>query len=324
MSARDKVGAPGRDPPRRLNVLLVGAEGAAVQVLQGLVERGHPPVAVLAEIARGTGVSLAQRAEAIGLPVLEARDHVVDPGFAAWIAEREVDVLLNVHSLSIVHDDVTRAPAIGSFNLHPGPLPAYAGMNVVTWAIVRGETSHGVTLHWMDAGVDTGAVAYAVRFPVAADDTGLSVFTRCVREGVPLVFRLLDAAAEDPASIPRVRQEGERTVYLRRQVPNEGRVDWDRPARAVHDLVRGCDFGPFPSPCGHPATRAAAGVVGVLGSVRTGTACTAPPGTVGEPADDAATVATADEWLGVRAVILDGRRAAAAGVLRPGERLADP
>jgi UDP-4-amino-4-deoxy-L-arabinose formyltransferase/UDP-glucuronic acid dehydrogenase (UDP-4-keto-hexauronic acid decarboxylating) len=311
-------------PGTPLRVLLVGAEGAAVQVLEGLAGMDHEIVAVAAEVARGTGAALGRRADAMGLPVLEARDRVTDPAFADWIREREVDVLLNVHSLSIVHDEVTRAPRIGSFNLHPGPLPAYAGMNVVTWAIARGETSHGVTLHWMDARVDTGAVAYAATFPVGPDDTALTVFTRCIREGVGLVFRLLDDAARDPAAIPRVPQVGERTLYLRRQVPEDGRVRWDRPARAVHDLVRACDFGPFPSPCGHPVTRAAAGTVGVLGSVRTGVSSDVPPGTVGEPGDGVAMVATADEWLGIRGVVVDGGRRAATEVLRPGERLVEP
>lgn len=306
--------------PTPLKVLLVGAESAAVQVLQDLARSGHTVVAVLAE-EEPSGSGLERLARRLGLPVLEAR-RVREPAFASWMAARDVDLLLNVHSLSIVHDEVTRAPRIGSFNLHPGPLPAYAGLNVVTWAIARGEPTHGVTLHWMNAGIDTGAIAYSETFPIAEEDTGLSVFTKCVRQGVPLIGRLLEAAARDPGSIPAERQVGERTVYLRKDVPQGGRIDWDRPAREVHALLRACDFGPFPSPCGHPVARLGAREIGVVGASLTHQACSTAPGTVGPLRDGDATVATSDEWLALRRLLVDGRPAAARDLLPPGERLA--
>jgi methionyl-tRNA formyltransferase len=301
-----------------LNVLLVGAESAAIQVLRGLATTEHRIVAVLADEAPATaGAGLGEVATGLGLPIL-ATQRVRDPGFALWLAEHRVDLLLNVHSLSIAHADVVRAPRIGSFNLHPGPLPSYAGMNVVSWAIYRGERTHGVTLHWMDAEVDTGATAYRAAFDITDDDTGLSVFTKCVRLGVPLVFQLLDAAARDPASVPAEPQRGERTLYRRRDVPQEGRIDWTRPARRIHDFVRACDFGPFPSPWGHPAARLGGREVGLARTIRTGRACPEPPGTIGAPADDAAMVATGDEWLAVRSVVVEGRPVAAREVLAPG------
>jgi methionyl-tRNA formyltransferase len=243
---------------------------------------------------------------------------VRDPNFAAWIEEHRVDLLLNVHALSIAHADAVRAPRIGSFNLHPGPLPAYAGLNVVSWAIYRGEREHGVTLHWMDPEIDTGPIAYRATFDITDEDTGLSVFTKCVRLGVPLVFSLLDAAARDPASVPTEPQRGERTLYRRRDVPQEGRVDWTRPARQIHDFVRACDFGPFSSPWGHPATRLDGRELGLVRTLRTGRSAPAPAGTIGEPRDGAAMVATGDEWLAVRSVAVDDRPVAAADVLTPG------
>jgi methionyl-tRNA formyltransferase len=305
-----------------LNVLLVGAESAAIQVLRGLAERAHRVVAVLAdESPAGGGTGLAEVADGLGLPVMEAR-RVKDPEFAGWIVDQDVDLLLNVHSLSIVHADVVRAPRIGAFNLHPGPLPAYAGLNVVNWAIYNGERTHGVTLHWMDAGLDTGGIAYRAEFPIEEADTGLSVFTKCVRHGVPLVFELLEVAARAPAAIPAERQVGERTLYRRRDIPQEGRLDWTLPARRVHDFVRACDFGPFASPWGQPLTRLEGRDVGVAGSALTGDRCAEPAGTVGEPRGRSATVATSDEWLAVRAIVADGRTTPAADALRPGARLA--
>jgi methionyl-tRNA formyltransferase len=296
---------PGSGEP--LNVLLVGAESAAIQVLNGLARSGHQVVGVLADeptVSIGEGLSGA--AERLGIQTIEAAN-VKDPSFGRWIAEREIDLLLNVHSLSIAADEVVSAPRIGSFNLHPGPLPAYAGMNVFCWAVYNGEPRHAVTLHWMDAGLDTGRIAYEEWFPITDRDTGLSVFSKCVRAGVPLVFRLLEQAATDPSGIPRRRQVGERRLYLRRDVPHDGPIDWNQPARRLRDLVRACDFGPFPSPWERPVAPLGGVTATITAAALTGERCTAAPGTVGGADEDGVRVATADEWLTVRGTAEDGR-----------------
>lgn len=307
-----------------LNVLLVGAESAAIQVLNGLAGRGHRVVGVLAdEPTVSVGKGLAGAAAGLGIQTIEA-SNVKDPAFGDWIAEREVDLLLNVHSLSIAVDEVVSAPRIGSFNLHPGPLPAYAGMNVFCWAIYNGETSHAVTLHWMDAGLDTGLIAYEETFPITDRDTGLSVFTKCVRAGVPLVFRLLEQAAADPAGIPRRPQIGERRLFLRKDVPHDGRIDWNRPAHSVRDLLRACDFWPFPSPWGTPVAVLGDVTMTIAAATLTGERCAAPPGTVGPADDDAVRVATADEWLSVRGTTADGRPVPPIDALDSGRPVAAP
>ena len=95
----------------------------------------------------------------------------------------EVDIILNIHSLFIINKEVVNAPRIGCFNMHPGPLPRYAGLNAVSWAIYRGETSHGVTIHKMEPGIDTGPIVYQELFDIDDADTGLTLSARCIRSG---------------------------------------------------------------------------------------------------------------------------------------------
>jgi methionyl-tRNA formyltransferase len=230
-----------------------------------------------------------------------------------------VDLLLNVHSLYLIAGEVVAAPRIGSFNLHPGPLPEYAGLNTPSWAIYNGEPRHGVTVHWMEPGVDTGAIAYEASFELTDSDTGLSVSARCVREGVPLIERLLETAAEDPAAIPKDEQDlSRRHYYKRAEVPDAGRVVWSRPAQRIVDFVRASDYFPFASPWGSPATSLEGEELAVLKASRTGEPTQAPPGTVGEARERGIPVAAADEWVLVERVLQGGRAQPAAEVLRPG------
>jgi UDP-4-amino-4-deoxy-L-arabinose formyltransferase/UDP-glucuronic acid dehydrogenase (UDP-4-keto-hexauronic acid decarboxylating) len=272
---------------------------------------------------RGGGATVASVARTLDVPVLPS-ETVRDPGLAGFIVDEQVDLLLNVHSLFVVNPEVVRAPRIGSFNLHPGPLPEYAGLNSPSWAIYRGERSHAVTVHWMDPEIDAGPVAYEARFDITEDDTGLSVSAKCVRHGLPLVDQLLDAAAADSAAIPRLPQDISRRQYFRRgEIPDDGKIVWSRSARHLVDLVRACDYFPFPSPWREPLARLGERELAVLKASRTDEPTEALPGTAREAAGDAVAVATGDEWILVHRVRLNGRPVPAAEVLDPGDRLAD-
>jgi methionyl-tRNA formyltransferase len=302
-----------------MKVLLVAEEAAGIQVLRRVADSSHELVAVMtAPPTRGGGATVASVADGLGVTVLPS-ERVREPGLGDWIREREVDLLLNVHSLFVAHEEVVRAPLIGSFNLHPGPLPEYAGLNAPSWAIYQGEPRHAVTVHWMEPGIDTGAVAYESSFDLGDAETGLSLSLRCVREGLPLIEQLLEDADRD--QIPAYPQDLSRRQYYGRQPPQGGRIEWARPARDVVAFVRACDYFPFPSPWGHPAAQLEGRALAVLKAATTGEATAEPPGTVGEASATGILVAAADEWIDLQRVSVDGEVADAADVLSPGRRL---
>jgi methionyl-tRNA formyltransferase len=299
-----------------VNLLLVAEESAGIQVLRMLAESGLPVVAVLtAPQTRGGGATVEGVARGLGLNVIPSR-RVRDAELGRWIREQEVDLLVNVHSLFVAHAEVVSAPRIGSFNLHPGPLPEYAGLNAPSWAIYHGERRHAVTIHWMDPEIDTGRIAYEQAFEITEADTGLTVSTKCVRLGLPLVSQLLEDAARNGASIPAIEQDLRRRRYYGREVPQEGRIVWSRPARQVVDFVRACDYRPFPSPWGEPAARLDGREVAILKASRTGEPAADAPGTIGRISDRDAMVAAADEWVRVHRIRVDG------SVVDAGEALA--
>ncbi|MGH2921564.1 MAG: methionyl-tRNA formyltransferase [Gaiellaceae bacterium] len=306
-----------------MNILLVAEESAGIQVLRMVAGSGHRLTAVLTEPpTRGGGATVASVAEKLDVPILPSTS-VRDPGFGTWMQAEGIDLLLNVHSLYLIHRDLVAAPRIGSFNLHPGPLPEYAGLNAPSWAIYRGERRHAVTVHWMEAGIDTGAIAYEASFEIGDDDTGLSVSARCVREGLPLFERLLEAAERGRDAIPATPQDLARRRYFGADVPNGGRIVWSRPAREVVDFVRACDYFPFPSPRGQPRAGLDGRTVAVTKASQTGEKTGADPGIVGSPAEDGARVAAEDEWIVVHRLHMEGKAVPAATMLEPGMLLED-
>ena len=305
-----------------MNILLIGEESAGIQMLHEIERSGHRVIAVMASPGRvaASGASLWDAAAKLGLPTWPAQ-LVKDPLLAERMRAEEVDLLLNVHSLYVIPGTVLGAPRIGAFNLHPGPLPRYAGLNAVSWAIYQGERSHGVTVHWMAPEIDAGPIAYQSLFPIDENDTALSLAARCVREGLPLMMRLLDVAAKHPAEIPAVPQDIEKREYFHAGVPEGGRLSWQWPAQKIVDFVRACDYFPFRSPWGHPRTSMGTQELAVVKARRTRLAADSPPGTVGESTGEGVKVASSDEWLLVTKLKIGKESIHPAKVLKGGEKL---
>jgi UDP-4-amino-4-deoxy-L-arabinose formyltransferase/UDP-glucuronic acid dehydrogenase (UDP-4-keto-hexauronic acid decarboxylating) len=228
------------------------------------------------------------------LRVLDAR-LVSDPIFAARVASDRIDLILNVHSVRNPDPGVLAAPRIGSFNMHPGPLPTYAGFNAPSWAIAAGEEHYAVTVHWMVAEMDAGPIAYEARFEIGEHDTGLRVATRCVAEGIPLLARLIDDA--EAGEVPSRPQDPEGWSFTWYDVPYGGRLPWEARARRVVDLVRAADYAPYASPWGTFATVVGGDEVAIVRAALTGEGTDAPPGTIGPARGEAVAVSAGDEWV---------------------------
>ncbi len=303
-----------------LRIVLSAEESAGLRVLRAIHSSEQTIVAVLAERADTGRESVATAAVRLGLPVLPPR-LVEDPSFAETLSRERVDLLLNVHSLHLVAAQVLAAPAIGSFNLHPGPLPDYAGLDAPSWAVYNAEPSYGCTLHWMAAEVDAGPIAYSATFATDPLETAISLYLKCVRHGVPLVTELIGAAAAGGrAAIPALAQDRAKRRTFARLPPHGGWLPWELEAERLAALVRACDYGPFESPWGSARTSAGEVEVEVLRATVGPAHAGETPGTIGAHVDGGVLVAAADRWLLIEAVRVDGRMLEPAAVLRPGAR----
>ena len=304
-----------------MNIVLAGEESSGLQMLAQLARSPHRLVAVLAapckqRLALPSVWNFAQKNGFATWPANWLRD----PALADRFRTEQVDLFLNVHSLYIVHPAVLAAARIGAFNLHPGPLPRYAGLNAPSWAIYKGEKEHGVTVHKMDAGIDTGPIVYQAFFPITENDTALSVSMKASHKGIRLMLKLLKMAALGAEQIPMLLQDLSQRQYYGREVPHDGWLGWEREAVEIVNFVRACDYAPFRSPWGHLKVRLNGWQGEILKASRTGVLCPhVPPGTVGECEGTGVRVACLDEWISVRYLKIGEEYLKASQVLRSGD-----
>ncbi len=266
-----------------MDVALIGEGLVFAGVRERAAERGHRVVGVLAT-ARDERAVLERAA----IPVA-----ALDASPATFLAQVSCDVLLSVNNLHILDAATLARPRLAAINYHNGPLPAYAGLRATAWAIANGETSHGITWHRMEPGIDTGPVLVQRRFPLTEDETTATLNARCTREALASIDELFDRI-EQRTLDGRAQDVGRRSYYGRRDVaPNGGHVDWAWPAARIVQLVRACDWGHVPNDFGR-ATASVAGRPAFEVHAATRVEAHGEPGTVLSREPQAVTVACAD------------------------------
>jgi methionyl-tRNA formyltransferase len=194
----------------------------------------------------GRGMELAAppvkvRAASLGLPVVQPTK-LRTGEFGAWVRAQNADVALVVAYGRILPKDVLEGTRLGCVNVHASLLPKYRGAAPITWAVVHGESESGITLMLLDEGMDTGAMLAKYPTPIGADETAGQLSERlaqlgatAVREGLPKFAR---------GELPPEKQDDSKATLAPMLKKEDGRVDWSKAARAVHDHVRG--MSPWP------------------------------------------------------------------------------
>lgn len=204
--------------------------------------------AVVSQPDRPAGRGLSVRAPAVKQRALELGLDVWQPKkvrteeFAARLRNLHADVGVVVAYGRILPGTVLEAPRMGCVNVHASLLPRWRGAAPIQWSIVHGDEETGVTLMQMDEGMDTGPTLATARVPIGRDDDAASLSARLSTLGGHLLRRELPRYVAGELS-PTAQDDSRATMAppLRK---SDGWIDWNKPAKAVHDQIRG--MNPWP------------------------------------------------------------------------------
>lgn len=232
----------------RLRIIFMGTPDFAVPTLRAILEAGHEVVAVYSQPPRAAGRGMAlrkspvqQAAEETGLAVLtpERLKSAEEP---ARFGSLTPDVAVVVAYRLILPKPILDAPKYGALNLHASLLPRWRGAAPINRAIMAGDTETGVAVMRITEGLDAGPVCLEARAPIGADETAGELHDALATCGARLMVHAL-SALEGGGLDCRPQAEGGVT-YAEKIDPAETRIDWSRPAREVHNLIRG--LSPYP------------------------------------------------------------------------------
>jgi amino acid adenylation domain-containing protein len=157
------------------------------------------------------------------------------------------DYLFSVVNHTILSSDIINL--VGkAINYHDALLPSYAGLNASAWAIINGETQHGITWHEMSTEIDTGNILKQVKIDLEASETALTLNAKCYQAAIAAFTELTSELTTNQVN-PTPQNLQQRSYFGRHQKPQSfGIIDFEQPAAEIDHLVRGLDFGHYPNP----------------------------------------------------------------------------
>jgi methionyl-tRNA formyltransferase len=157
--------------------------------------------------------------------------------FTNRIGALRPDFVFSFYYRSMLKPALLAAGVRGALNIHGSLLPKYRGRAPINWAVINGERETGATLHYMVEKPDAGDIVDQQAVPILADDTAQEVFAKVTVAAEITLNRSLPRLIDGTA--PRIRQDLSLGSYFPGRKPEDGRIDWSRPAAVIHNLVRG-------------------------------------------------------------------------------------
>ena len=224
-----------------MRIILVGQGPFGDKVLATLIQQGEDIVGVFCPKDK-RGETMAATAENSGVAIFR-------PGKMKDAEVREAylglspDLVILAFVTDLIPETLLDIPSIGTICYHPSLLPRHRGASGINWAVIQGDTRTGLTILWVDKGIDTGPILLQKEVDILpADTTGSLYFNKLFEMGVDAIVESVVLIKNGKA--PKLPQDDSLATY---EPPCDDRVaavDWSKPASDVYNLVRGCDPQP--------------------------------------------------------------------------------
>jgi methionyl-tRNA formyltransferase len=231
-----------------MRILLLANNWGGWQVCRWLRERDENVVGLVVHPA-SDGKYRDQVLEAARMPdhLVRTADQLKQPVTIEFLRSLKPDIALSAFFAYIIKPEVLAIPPLGCVNLHPAYLPYNRGMHPNVWPLMDG-TPVGVTVHYVDKGVDTGDVIARRLIEVKSIDTGGTLHQRLTRELVQLFEDTWPSIRAGTNA--RIPQDGSvATFHLKKDMDPLDHIDLDKEykARDLINLLRGRTYPPFPA-----------------------------------------------------------------------------
>src|SRR5262249_37161443 len=231
-----------------MRIVFIGTGEIGGPTLEALPNSEHEVVGVVTQpdkpVGRGQRIEPAPIKKAAAkntIPIFQP-PRIKDQSSIAEIRALTPDVIVVMAYGQILPRNVLEIPRVACLNLHASLLPRWRGAAPIQAAIAAGDRETGITVMYMDEGLDTGEILLHRKIEIRADETGGSLHDRLAQiapEALLESLRLLEAG-----NAPRVPQDNARATHAPKLKREHGQIDWSESAKAIERKIRA--FNPWP------------------------------------------------------------------------------
>jgi len=155
------------------------------------------------------------------------------------------DLLVSMSFNQIFRSRLINHPPMGTINCHAGKLPFYRGRNILNWALINDEKEFGITVHYIDEGIDTGDIILQEIFPITDDDNYATLLDRAYQGCAELLYDAIKKIQAGQASRTPQHLIHPHGMYCSARRVGDEKLDWNQKSRDIFNFVRAiCDPGP--------------------------------------------------------------------------------
>lgn len=188
---------------------------------------------------------LKEWAEKLNVPYIPCKN-VNSSEFIRNIEKYNADLFISMSFNQILKKEIINFPRLGFINCHAGALPFYRGRNPLNWALINGESSFGITVHYVDEGIDTGDIIEQRLYPITLTDDYGTLLNRAINECANVLHSATLKIHTE--SVQRIKQSDIHPVgtYFGMRTFGDEIVDFNWPSIQVHNFIRAINA---PGPC---------------------------------------------------------------------------
>ena len=224
-----------------MRIIIVGQGSFGEKVLEALIERREDVVGVFSPPDK-RGEAMKELAEKASIPFF-CPSQMKDPEVYEAYMKLKPDLVILAFVTDILPPRLLYVPSIGTICYHPSLLPRHRGASAINWAIMMGDTRSGLTIFWVDKGIDTGPILLQKEIEIGPNETtGSLYFNILFPFGVYAMVEAVELIKKGKA--PRIPQDDSQATY---EPPCDDRVaalDFERPIKDIYNFIRGCDPQP--------------------------------------------------------------------------------
>ncbi len=232
-----------------MRILFMGTPDFAATILDRLIKEEHEIIGVVTQPdkqkGRGKEVSYSavkELALSHNLPIYQPLK-VREPEFLELLKELNPEVIIVAAFGQILPKALLEIPPFGCINVHGSLLPQYRGAAPIQYSILEGEKETGITIMYMDVGIDTGDMIIQEKLAIDEEETGGSLFEKMAKLGAELMVKAL-VSIKDGSAV-RTPQNNEGATYVKIIDKQMGRIDFTQSATKIERMIRG--LNPWPS-----------------------------------------------------------------------------
>lgn len=187
---------------------------------------------------------LLKLAEKNRIPV-ELSKNINSKEFIDKVRKYKVDLFVSMSFNQIFKSEMINIPHYKTINCHAGKLPFYRGRNILNWALINDEKEFGITVHYMDEGIDTGDIILQETYPITDEDNYGTLLTRAYDGCADVLYRAIKMIQNGEVNPIRQQDIDPVGMYCGMRMPGDEVIDWNQTSREIFNFIRAlCIPGP--------------------------------------------------------------------------------